>query len=132
MPGPNPYPPLRLDPLHPPRPLACSAWPQLRFTCLANGCRAVNVKPISPESFNSGTVFAQCGRCSKWHLIRDHLNLWDQSRKTVYRNGKRVVPPPPLSVEEVPAALRPAIEDLDFFLNGGKVSGWEQPPPARQ
>ncbi|EFJ47162.1 hypothetical protein VOLCADRAFT_117941 [Volvox carteri f. nagariensis] len=106
----------------------------LRFTCLANGCRTVNVKPISPESFTRGTVFAQCARCAKWHLIRDHLNLWDQSRRTVYRNGKRVVPPPAssptrgpaLTLEEVPEALRPSKEVLDFFLNGGRVGGWEQ------
>ncbi|GLC53422.1 hypothetical protein PLESTB_000743200 [Pleodorina starrii] len=98
----------------------------LRFTCLANGCRAVNVKPISPEAFARGTVFAQCARCAKWHLIRDHLQLWDQTRRTIYRNGKRVTPPPPLTLEEVPEALRPAIEDLDFFGNGGRVGGWEQ------
>ncbi|KAG2496267.1 hypothetical protein HYH03_005500 [Edaphochlamys debaryana] len=97
----------------------------LRFTCLSNGCKAVNIKPISPDSFASGTVFAQCGRCNKWHLIRDHLGLWDQSRRTVYRNGKRVPPRPKFSVEQVPEALRPAPEDLDFFANGGKVSGFE-------
>lgn len=44
--------------------------PQLRFTCLADGCQAVNVKPISPTSFQSGTLFAQCGKCGKWHLIK--------------------------------------------------------------
>ncbi|KXZ54758.1 hypothetical protein GPECTOR_4g828 [Gonium pectorale] len=94
----------------------------LRFTCLANGCRAVNVKPISPDSFASGTVFAQCAKCAKWHLIRDHLSLWDQSKRTVYRNGKRVVP---VRLEDVPPSLRPLPEDLDFFANGGKVAGWE-------
>ena len=52
--------------------------------------------------------------------------MWDQSKRTVYRNGKRVPPPPALTLEEVPQALRPAIEDLDFYSNGGRVSGWEQ------
>ncbi|KAG2442246.1 hypothetical protein HYH02_009730 [Chlamydomonas schloesseri] len=99
----------------------------LRFTCLADGCQAVNVKPISPESFAKGTVFAQCAKCGKWHLIKDHLKLWDQSKRTVYRRGKRM--PPPLTLEEVPQALRPAIEDLDFFANGGQVGGFEPPLP---
>ncbi|PNW81016.1 hypothetical protein CHLRE_07g339300v5 [Chlamydomonas reinhardtii] len=99
----------------------------LRFTCLADGCKAVNVKPISPEAFAKGTVFAQCAKCGKWHLIKDHLKLWDQSKRTVYRRGKRM--PPPLTLEEVPEALRPAIEDLDFFANGGQVGGFEPPLP---
>ncbi len=30
---------------------------------------------------------------------------------------------------QVPEALRPAIEDLDFFANGGQVGGFEPPLP---
>ncbi len=35
----------------------------------------------------------------------------------------------PPCMSQVPQALRPAIEDLDFFANGGQVGGFEPPLP---
>lgn len=68
----------RPDDIPPPHPLPlplpslpCPMLPlQLRFVCMANGCRAVNIKPMNPLAFNKGTAFAQCAGCNKWHLIK--------------------------------------------------------------
>lgn len=61
------------------RPYLCT-FVQLRFKCLADGCGTVNVKPINPISFNKGTAFAQCAKCGVYHLITDHLNMFNQAR----------------------------------------------------
>ncbi|GFR50412.1 hypothetical protein Agub_g12629, partial [Astrephomene gubernaculifera] len=112
----------------------------LRFTCLANGCRAVNIKPVSPASFTAGTVCAQCARCSAWHLIRDHLGLWDPSRRRTTRHrhggssgtrhrdaggtdGGAAADPDGVADEvagslaagEVPEPLRLSAEEVEFF-----------------
>lgn len=50
----------------------------LRFRCVADGCRALNLKPMNPHCFAKGTAFAQCSKCGVWHLIKDNLELFNQ------------------------------------------------------
>eukprot|EP01025_Chloroclados_australasicus_P057197 TRINITY_DN7119_c0_g2_i2.p1 TRINITY_DN7119_c0_g2~~TRINITY_DN7119_c0_g2_i2.p1 ORF type:complete len:296 (-),score=16.95 TRINITY_DN7119_c0_g2_i2:299-1156(-) len=59
---------------------------KVRFTC--NICKAINIKPVNPAAFKTGTIFAQCGKCGITHKLIDNLNIVHEVSGLVYQ------PPP--------------------------------------
>lgn len=80
----------------------------LKFTCRANACGAVNMRPINPHAFQEGTAFAECGKCGVWHLITDHLNLFHQMKGPVFVDRRST-----LTDSDLPPSLRLRVVDED-------------------
>ncbi|MEW5303818.1 MAG: hypothetical protein WDW36_006473 [Sanguina aurantia] len=93
----------------------------IRFKCCANGCGAVNIKPMNPLAFDKGTALAECAKCSVWHLVRDHLGLFSQLKGRLFFQASTI------SEADIPESLRqprpnPGITSGGYSIIGGSGS----------
>uniref|UniRef100_A0A7S3RAK1 DNL-type domain-containing protein n=1 Tax=Dunaliella tertiolecta TaxID=3047 RepID=A0A7S3RAK1_DUNTE len=82
------------------------------FTCLKCGAR--NHKAVNPKSYLSGTLVCQCGKCSRKHIVTDHLKLFslyklDGSMRKASKGPESEVR---LSEDDIPASMR----NVDFSV----------------
>jgi hypothetical protein len=69
---------------------------QIKFTCRI--CEGVNIKPINPHAWKTGSVFARCSGCNITHKLIDNLKLFHEL------NGPVFSPPVPEAI--IPESLR--------------------------
>lgn len=55
---------------------------KVKFSC--NRCGAVNIKPVNPHAYASGSVFAKCGSCNITHKLIDNLKLFHELSGPVF------------------------------------------------
>jgi len=71
------------------------------FTCQICGAR--NRSRVNPKSFLQGTLVCQCKKCSRWHKLTDHLNLFTWG---AHQRGDVLPTAPRLSMSDLPQSLR--------------------------
>lgn len=88
------------------------------FTCLR--CNARSYKPINPLAFTGGTLVVQCGKCERWHKIKDNLHLFHDF------TGELFFRPSPITEADVPEALRMPVEPFYWQIQDDQVDDGSQ------
>lgn len=58
--------------------LKISPQPELAMMFTCKVCETRSVKPICRKSYEKGTALVLCDGCNNYHLISDHLGIFDE------------------------------------------------------